>query len=512
MEVRARLAVAMLVAALLPVFAMDMVVLRADFTHVRGGFIEAAIIGTGVGAALLGLGLGWAMSGFVLRYAKQRVDDATARLVEVSRELEVQRNRLADAMDGSRLAMWELDMPSGMIHLSANWWSLMGATPRESSVPIAELIDRVPNDEQADCWSAVRAVMRGGTSFYDVEHRVRRDDGTMMWIRSRGSVSSRAADGRVLRMTGTNFDITARKVAQIALQESEAKLRLVADSLPLMVTYLDADLRFLFANREYLGSFGAALGEVLGRRLGEVAGEEAEELVRSRMEELRAGCTVTYERERQEAGGGTKHYEVRIVPRRDASDRLEGMFTVIQDITERAVTSRLFEQLALSDPLTSLPNKRLLLDRIERAIAQAGRRDGFSAVLFVDLDGFKTVNDSMGHTEGDRLLKAVASRLRSCARASDTVARFGGDEFVVLLEGCRTPTDAGNIARKMAVALSLPFPLSRGEAEISCSIGIALHPRDGLDPETLLAHADAAMYRAKQAGKNRVVLYAEAPA
>jgi diguanylate cyclase (GGDEF)-like protein/PAS domain S-box-containing protein len=399
-----------------------------------------------------------------------------------------------------------------MINLSANWWALMGGTSRDTSIPIAELIDRVPDGEQADCWSAVRAVLRGSASFYDVEHRVRRDDGTMMWIRSRGSVSARGADGRVVRMSGTNFDITARKIAQLGLQESEAKLRLVADSLPLMVTYLDADLRFLFANRAYLDSFGAALGEVLGRRLGEVAGEEAEELVRARFEELRAGCTVTYEREREEAGGVTRHYEVRIVPRRDGNERLEGMFTVIQDVTERAVTARLFEQLALSDPLTSLPNKRLLLDRIERAIAQAGRRDGFSAILFVDLDGFKAVNDSMGHTEGDRLLKAVGSRLRTCARASDTVARFGGDEFVVLLEGCRTATDAGNIARKMAVALSLPFPLSQGEAEISCSIGIALHPRDGLDPETLLARADAAMYRAKQTGKNRVVLFAEAPA
>src|SRR5205814_5969735 len=191
--------------------------------------------------------------------------------------------------------------------------------------------------------------------------------------------SSRGADGRVLRMSGTNFDITARKVAQLGLQESEAKLRLVADSLPLMVTYLDAELRFLFANRAYLDSFGAALGEVLGRRLAEVAGEEAEELRRARREELRAGCTVTYEREREEAGGVIKHYEVRIVPRRDGDDRLEGMFTVIQDVTERAVTARLFEQLALSDSTTNLPNKRLLLDRIERSIAQAGRRDGFSA-------------------------------------------------------------------------------------------------------------------------------------
>src|SRR5216110_1617951 len=113
----------MVIAALLPVFAMDMVVLRA---------------------AALGLALGWVMSGVVVRYANVRVVEATGKLVELSNELEVQRNRLTDAMDGSRLAMWDLDVPSGMIHLSANWWALMGGTSRDTSIPIAELIDRVP--------------------------------------------------------------------------------------------------------------------------------------------------------------------------------------------------------------------------------------------------------------------------------------------------------------------------------------------------------------------------------
>jgi diguanylate cyclase (GGDEF)-like protein/PAS domain S-box-containing protein len=312
-------------------------------------------------------------------------------------------------------------------------------------------------------------------------------------------------------MSGTNFDITARKSAELGLAESEAKLRLVADSLPLMVTYLDSDLRFLYANRSYLESFGATPEEVAGRKLSEIAGAEAEALVRNRLDELRAGQPVTFERDRIDGAGNVSHYEVRIVPQRDVEENLVGLFTVIQDVTERAVTARLFEQLALSDPLTNLPNKRLLLDRIERAIAQLSRRDGFSAVLFVDLDGFKAVNDTMGHTEGDRLLQMVATRLRACARASDTVARFGGDEFVVLLEGCRTPGDAGSIARKMAVALSQPYGLAKGNADISCSIGVAMHPRDGKDPEALLQRADAAMYRAKQAGKNRVVLYDEAP-
>ena len=390
-ELRARVAFSMVIAALLPVFAMDLVVLNTDFTSARPGFIEAVVIGSGLAAALLGMALGWIMSGVVVRYAHERVEEAMATHNELARELQVERDRLAYAMEGSRLAMWELEMETGAIQLSANWTALMGGpVSGDTLIPIAELIDRVPPKEQEECWAAVRAVLRGKSDYYDVEHRVRRNDGTLLWIRSRGAVSARAPDGHVLRMTGTNFDVTARKVAEIALQESEAKL----------------------------------------------------------------------------------------------------------------------QQMALTDSLTGLPNTRLLQDRLERALAQSGRRDGDVAVLFVDLDGFKAVNDAMGHAAGDEVLQAVAERLRACARAADTVARIGGDEFVVLLEGCRSRGDAETVAGKIAAAISAPLALGRGAAEISCSIGIAFHPSDGDCAEILLRNADKAMYRAKEAGKNRFALYA----
>ena len=390
-ELRARIAVSMIFAALLPVFAMDLVVLHVDLTRARPGFIEAVVIGSGLGAALLGLALGWMMSGVVVRYANERVAEAMAGHLELASELQVQRDRLAYAMEGSRMATWELDMESGDIQLSANWASLMGGPiSGDTVIPIAELIDRVPPKEQEDCWTAVRSVLRGKSDFYDVEHRVRRNDGSLMWIRSRGAVSARFPDGRVARMTGTNFDVTARKTAEIALQESEAKL----------------------------------------------------------------------------------------------------------------------QQMALTDSLTELPNKRLLIDRLDRALVQSGRRDGDVAILFMDLDGFKAVNDAMGHAAGDLVLKTVAERLRGCVRSADTLARIGGDEFVVLLEGCRSRADAEIVAGKIATAVSAPFALADGDAEISCSIGIAFHPSDGETAEALLRNADKAMYRAKEEGKNRFALYA----
>ena len=224
----------MILAGLAPVFAMDLVMLNVDLSHARAGFIELVVISSGVGAALLGLLLGWIMSGVVVRYADARVDEAMSKYRDLAAELQVQRDRLASAMEGSRMATWELDMESGDIQLSANWASLMGGPISDDTViPIADLIDRVPPKEQEECWAAVRSVLRGKSDFYDVEHRVLRIDGTLMWIRSRGAVSARTADGRVVRMTGTNFDVTERKLAEIALQESEAKLQQMAltDSL-----------------------------------------------------------------------------------------------------------------------------------------------------------------------------------------------------------------------------------------------------------------------------------------
>ena len=249
-----------------------------------------------LGGCLLGLAAAAWIGHAFLRRAALRSGAAIAKVSRESHELAGKCGRLEEAIDGLRLAMWDLDMRTGEVNLSANWFALMGGIPRESPVPIADLIDRVPDGEQVDCWAAVRAVLRGTSSSYDVEHRVRRDDGSFLWIRSRGAVSERSADGRVMRMAGTNLDITARKAAEAAMQESEAKLAHVADHLPMTVMILDADLRVIFANR--------------------LAHPEAQALARLRRDELCAGATVTC----VDARGET----LRFVPRLDE----EGLVTV----------------------------------------------------------------------------------------------------------------------------------------------------------------------------------------
>ncbi|MFI3188022.1 MAG: GGDEF domain-containing protein, partial [Methylococcales bacterium] len=174
----------------------------------------------------------------------------------------------------------------------------------------------------------------------------------------------------------------------------------------------------------------------------------------------------------------------------------------LRDITERKAIEEKIQQLAFYDPLTGLPNRRKLLDRLQYAIAINRRKNSQFAVFMMDLDKFKVVNDKLGHAAGDELLKQVAVRIIDCLRESDMVARLGGDEFVLILENLKIPDDAETIALKVIADLTRPFQLSENNSvQIGASIGISLYPQHGNTPESLMDHADTALYQAKDNGR-----------
>src|SRR5437762_2495491 len=184
---------------------------------------------------------------------------------------------------------------------------------------------------------------------------------------------------------------------------------------------------------------------------------------------------------------------------------------LLEDEREAAeLASAEIEHLAYHDALTGLPNRPLFVDRLIVAVAQSGRAAQKLAVFFLDLDRFKDINDSLGHSTGDSLLKSVAERIRRCIREGDTVARFGGDEFTLLIPRIDHVEDAAKIAQKILETLKIPFSISDHELFVTTSIGISVFPADGSDPETLVRNADSAMYRAKDQGRDNYQLYAPA--
>jgi diguanylate cyclase (GGDEF)-like protein/PAS domain S-box-containing protein len=190
-------------------------------------------------------------------------------------------------------------------------------------------------------------------------------------------------------------------------------------------------------------------------------------------------------------------------PIHDRDGRMTGAVVVFRDVAKAAAASREMSRLAQHDALTGLPNRVLLDDRLLEAIALAQRRTKFVAVLFLDVDGFKTINDLYGHATGDRLLQSIASRLTGALRLSDTVSRYSGDEFVIVLSEIERPADAGLVAAKLVEAAAEPYGIGERDVMVTMSAGVAIYPDHGRNGDALITSADAAMYGAKRAGRGQ---------
>ncbi len=195
---------------------------------------------------------------------------------------------------------------------------------------------------------------------------------------------------------------------------------------------------------------------------------------------------------------------------KDSDGKVANYVAIFSDISVLKNMERRFHHLAHHDPLTGLPNRLLFQDRLQLALTQAQRQRQTLAVLFIDLDNFKTINDTLGHTVGDQLIKTAAQRLTQCVRNADTVARLGGDEFVALLINIKNSQSAERVAKKIISAVAKVFAVEGHELYITASIGMSFYPGDGEDTNTLIKNADTAMYRAKQQGKNNYQLYTPA--
>ncbi|MBV9189795.1 MAG: GGDEF domain-containing protein, partial [Betaproteobacteria bacterium] len=203
-----------------------------------------------------------------------------------------------------------------------------------------------------------------------------------------------------------------------------------------------------------------------------------------------------------------RYFSVSGEPRYAEGGRFIGYRGVGRDITEIAHARERISSLAYSDPLTGLANRTSLGPSLEQAVQRARRRNSKLAVVFIDLDGFKQVNDAHGHDAGDALLIEVAARLRKHLRSSDLIARLGGDEFLVVLEDIQDLVPVEAVSRKLLGELARPFALASGEVQVTASIGVSTLPDDAMDAAALMKHADTAMYTAKQAGKNTLKFYA----
>ncbi len=298
-------------------------------------------------------------------------------------------------------------------------------------------------------------------------------------------------------------DITEAKRAEQAVRESRDYYMRLFDEFPAMIWQAGLDGRCNYFNTSWLRFTGRALEQEVGE--GWVEGVHPEDRARCLAEyrhafHARTPFEIEYRLRRYD---GTYRW---IIDHGHPFQALNGNFAgyigSCYDITERKQTEERIQHLATHDELTGLPNRRLFLDRLDHAMAQARRRQQKLVVLMLDLDKFKYVNDTFGHTIGDVLLHGVAGRLQECVRESDTVARLGGDEFAVLLPEIAHPEDAAKIAQKILDIFTEPCDFGGNEVFVTASLGLSIFPQDGSDAETLIKNADNALYRAKEQGRN----------
>ena len=331
--------------------------------------------------------------------------------------------------------------------------------------------------------------------------RLRNRDGEWRWVEA--TTTNLLDDPDVRGIVSNGRDITDR----VRAQHDRDRLTQILEASTDLVLISDFVGHVLYVNEAGVDFFEIDRNDLDGFRLGDRAPSWARH--RYRLEAVPAlredgiwSGELAYRKD-----GSEVPVSALCVVHRDEEDEPAFVSLVLRDISERKAFEQQLEHAATHDPLTDLPNRTLLLDRLDVALRRAQRTRSVVAVLFLDIDHFKVVNDSRGHGTGDELLVALAARLEEALRPGDTVARFGGDEFVVLCEDLIGAADAVRISDRIDAALRDPFPIEGSEAFVTVSIGIALAERDDLDPEALIRDADAAMYQAKERGRNRFEVF-----
>ena len=354
----------------------------------------------------------------------------------------------------------------------------------------------------------LRRHLRGESPLFLSEHRVMGEDGQWTWVLARGRGVERDDTGKVRRLAGTARNITHSRAAESERRIASEVLRSMAEA----VCVLNPEFDFISVNPAFSRMTGYGEVEITGRNASLLDSAQHTTSYYSEIrDELRRHGRWSGEmwQRRKDGDEFLCAYECSAVL--DANGRHSLYVLVLNDITEQKRAEQELRYLANFDPLTNLPNRTLLAERLSRAIVRARRQGDRIAVLFLDLDRFKDINDTLGHAAGDRILRAAAARLQELVGKRHTVARLGGDEFTVVLEGLDTPEDADEAARGIIAAFESPLLLDeRQDIAITPSIGISLYPDHAQVPTELLKQADTEMYQAKAAGRRTFMRYSEA--
>lgn len=438
---------------------------------------------------------------FVIEHVRLRVANVLQR-AQLQKQLEL-------ALDSAELGLWEWDLCSRCVRIDAR-----RGLPLSIPAEPAPASDWHPYAHPASLPAmneAFQALQDGTAAVLDLDVQLRSRAGEWVWAHVYGKPTARSSGGQLIRMMGTYRDIAQRKATEDARRSSEERLRLVMEATGEGVWDWILDSHLVTHNAAWCRILG--LDENILTHAPDffkslIHPEDHEGVMRALHACLGGqGNYVSEHRLKKANGEDVWVLERGVLVERSAEGRPLRMLGSIKDITEQKRAAQEIHKLAFYDVLTGLPNRRLLLDRIGQAIRSNERHDNHSALLFIDMDRFKELNDTFGHEAGDQLLVAVGQRLQSCVRASDTVARLGGDEFIMLANelGAERPAAsaaAQMLGQKVLAVLNEAYLLDGTRFESTPSIGLTVFGGGPFSIDSILKRADEAMYRAKANGRN----------
>jgi diguanylate cyclase (GGDEF)-like protein/PAS domain S-box-containing protein len=458
-------------------------------------------------------------------YLAKPIDDHVLRSkVQVFLKLHAQKQLLQDsefrwrfAIEGSGDGLWDWRVAEGTKFFSARCKEMLGFADDDIGHGLDEWTRLIHPDDHARALTTLQAYLDGQTPMYHSEHRLRCRNGDYKWVLDRGVIVSRSEEP--LRMIGTHSDITERKLAE---QQLRIAATVFESSEGMFVT--DANMVIVCVNQAFSKITGYSAEEAMGQKPCLLrSGRHDDAFFTAMRQSVDHEGSWKGEIWNRRKNGVVFPEWLTITAVKSDDGAVTHYVATLTDITERKAAEDQIKHLAFYDPLTRLANRRLLMDRLHQALATSTRGGHYGALLFLDLDNFKSLNDTHGHVAGDLLLLEAANRLKSCVREMDTVARFGGDEFVVMIHELEVdPAEsmalAQLIAEKIRVVIAQPYLLTlqrEGKApatvehHCSASIGVALFCDHQSRQDDILKWADAAMYQAKAAGRNTIRFHAQ---
>ncbi len=418
------------------------------------------------------------------------------------RELKKSRSALEEAQHIAKIGSWDLDFLKNTLSWSDEIYRLFGQKPQDFAATYEAFIEAVHPNDRALVNTAYTESLKNKTP-YNIVHRLLLKDQTIKYV-SEWCETYYDASGVAIRSIGTVQDITQQRQTEEKLRQSAV----IVDNMADAVIITDKTNKIIEVNRAYL--------EITGYRRADVIGQDPK-LLRSDVHDqmfyanlwrdlLGRGFWQGELWDRRKCGEIFPTWAT-ITAVQDEEGYSSNFIQVFSDISSIKRSQDKIDFLAHHDPLTHLPNRLLCHDRLKHALAVANRNKTQVAVVVLDLDRFKNINDSLGHTVGDIILQETSKRIQENIRASDTISRLGGDEFVIIIEHIHKIQNVSPVARKLLKMFSSPFVVNDQTLHLTASLGISLYPNDGREGETLIRNAETAMYRAKEEGRNNFQFY-----